>query len=202
MEKLSDAYVKELRSYLSEYSCEVFDLNEDIVLCVRSLASPDLTEFDKIENEEWLQAMEEKVLKWLDFNTDYLSTEQKDKWAFELDKKVLEIMLLNIRERKELEVVSFLFSKHRIHIKCLPVGQGPDFGRKFYCPVCEKWHIHSDCDGHRIAHCDPKGIYRVGEEMQRENPLRKFGYVLEMLDDEDLREIRDSINAYLKHSNA
>lgn len=122
-----------------------------------------------------------------------------ESWVLELDKKVLEAMLKNVRKGEDTYILYLLFDKHRIHIECFPrdLGNG-EFGMQFYCPICEEWHLHGIGEGHRVAHCRHDGFHRSGEKMPRDNPLAEHGYVIKMMNKEDLRRIRDEINAYLK----
>lgn len=72
----------------------------------------------------------------------------------------------------------------RIIIKCIP---RPDFpqGMMFYCPFCEKWHLHGIGNGYRSPHCNQK------------SPLYERDYYIKMASKKELKEIRDAINAYL-----
>lgn len=71
-------------------------------------------------------------------------------------------------------------------IKCFP-RPGFNGGLMFYCPFCQKWHLHGIGNGHRVAHCT-----------NQESPLKENGYILKMLTKAELREIAEAINIYLK----
>ncbi|MEZ5336500.1 MAG: hypothetical protein R2741_15420 [Methanolobus sp.] len=68
--------------------------------------------------------------------------------------------------------------------KCIP---RVDFegGMMFFCPYCQKWHKHAEGDGHRVAHCD-----------SQESPLLKTGYYIELMQYEEITEVRESIESY------
>jgi hypothetical protein len=73
-------------------------------------------------------------------------------------------------------------------IKCLP---RPDFplGMMFWCPFCQRFHLHGIDKGHRVSHCT-----------NSESPLYKHGYVIKMLPKATLREIVKGIERYLELS--
>jgi len=41
-------------------------------------------------------------------------------------------------------------------------------GLMFWCPFCQKWHLHGKGTGHRVAHCT-----------NLESPFNETGYILE-----------------------
>lgn len=71
-------------------------------------------------------------------------------------------------------------------IKCLP-RPGFNGGLMFYCPFCQKWHLHGGT-GHKAPHCS-----------NQDSPLTNTGYILKMLPRAELREIVQAINLYLKN---
>lgn len=47
----------------------------------------------------------------------------------------------------------------------------------FWCPICEKDHIHSAAAGHRVAHCADNFV--MGDRVVKlESPFRNTGYCL------------------------
>jgi DNA-binding Lrp family transcriptional regulator len=184
---------------LSSVSREMLSLNENIIELNRELSNPKC----KDEREDvlyHLSELEKKLEYMLHECLDCLRTDTDDKWVFELDKKIIEIMLKNLREQSEDPIASLLFDKHRIHIKCFPVPLGNSkFGMQFWCPICEMWHNHGIGEGHRVAHCVHE-ITRAGESFERVNPLAEHGYVINMMSKDELIAIRDNINSYLKKS--
>ncbi|AKB12657.1 hypothetical protein MSTHT_0899 [Methanosarcina thermophila TM-1] len=188
-------------SRLSSSSRKTYDLNEEIIQCNRLLNDPYITKRDKAEYLEWKQTLEDKVIEWWDINTECLQERNPESWVLELDRKAFEVMLKNIHNGEETDIFDLLFDKHRIHIECFPrdLGSG-EFGMQFYCPICEDWHLHGIGEGHRVAHCRFDGFHRYGEKMPRDNPLQEHGYVIKMMNEEDLRRIRDEIDAYLTYT--
>ncbi|WP_407282857.1 hypothetical protein V7O61_02435 [Methanolobus sp. WCC1] len=70
--------------------------------------------------------------------------------------------------------------------KCIP---RIDFegGMMFFCPHCQEWHKHSQKNGHRVAHCS-----------RDESPLKKTGYIIEMMPYDELIEVKEAIDLYLE----
>lgn len=74
-------------------------------------------------------------------------------------------------------------------IKCLPRD---DFfgGMMFWCPFCEKMHLHGQGKGHRCAHCH--------SYHKTESPFEKSGYTLKMFNKTELKKIKKAIEEYLE----
>ena len=72
--------------------------------------------------------------------------------------------------------------------KCLPraIGGGFKDGLKFWCPFCQKWHLHGRGPGHRTAHCI------------QGSALYQNGYIIKIMSKQELREIAKEITEYLK----
>jgi hypothetical protein len=51
-----------------------------------------------------------------------------------------------------------------------------DFGLRFYCVFCKKFHLHGKGEGHRIAHCH-----------KPESPFEKTGYILKLNKEESFQ---------------
>ncbi len=53
-------------------------------------------------------------------------------------------------------------------VECIPRTDWPD-GLRFYCVFCNKYHLHGDGEGHRVAHCH-----------NGDSPFDKTGYILKI----------------------
>jgi len=178
--------------HFSEFSLKLYGINENVIELNGILEGIDAEEQYCIQDD--LDAIQEELLKLYEMSIEYISDAKDDKWVFEIDKKVIEIILGNIKNKKSDSVIYELFDKHRIHIKCFPFNSG----MRFYCPICEQWHTHGSGNGGRVPHCINR-FYRGGEEVKRDNPLSEHDYVIEMMSVEDLTDIRNEINVYLKY---
>ncbi len=72
-----------------------------------------------------------------------------------------------------------------VTIKCLPREDFVD-GMMFWCPYCEKWHMHGRGDGHRTSHC-----------INKNSPYAKEGYVIKMMTKKELRMVQKGIEYHL-----
>jgi len=67
-------------------------------------------------------------------------------------------------------------------VKCFVSSSGRTV--KFWCPYCQKWHIHGsyeggNWEGHRVAHC------------YEETPFSDTGYILKACTKKELAEIAE-----------
>jgi len=183
---------------LSDINRQFLTINDEIIELNREIKKS----VSLSDNQNCLNDFENKLIEWRKMTLDYLTKdgyvdkEKDDKWVFEIDMKVIEIMLTNLRNQEEEPILHLLIDKQRIHIKCLPVPfDDGKFGMRFWCPLCEEWHEHGIGEGHRVAHCK-RDFTRAGESLKRSNPLRERGYVIRMMSKDELIAIRDDINAY------
>ena len=82
-----------------------------------------------------------------------------------------------------------MVDKNMVIIKCLPreFHKFDECGMmKFWCPFCEKWHLHGKGEGHRCSHCID------------DSPYKDSGYKIKMMSLKELKEIRKEIDDYLK----
>lgn len=72
-------------------------------------------------------------------------------------------------------------------VKCFGRKDTDVFMFQFWCPFCQRWHLHGYGKGHRVAHCHDSS-----------SPFYKTGYIIKPYTKSELLEIRTLIDLALK----
>jgi len=76
----------------------------------------------------------------------------------------------SLKESKKTKIIGYEKYENKLFpiIECSK-REDIDFGLKFYCVFCKRYHLHGEGDGHRAAHC-----------INDKSPFMEDGYVLKL----------------------
>jgi hypothetical protein len=90
-----------------------------------------------------------------------------------------------LSKREMLRNEEYYLEKGKIEVSHIPiiecVPRKDCNGLKFYCVFCNKWHLHGEGEGHRVAHCHKKT-----NQTYQKSPFDETGYILKLKKGVDL----------------